>query len=103
MINRQNKTIGNTNEEFIQTAARNRMKRFQDKISDLDTRSKLPEREKASRIKEAQEGIVRMDSIIKKRSYAGRPRTRRGGDEAGARLSMLSTTSTRAAYTPKKL
>ena len=88
------------NEKFIQTAARDRMKRFQDKISDLDTRSTLPKREKELRIKEAREGINRMDSIIKKRSNAGRPRTRTGGDTS--RLSMLSNASTLPPFTTQK-
>jgi len=87
--------------EFIQTTARKRMKKFQDQISHLDTRSTLPEREKSSQIKEAQKGISRMDKIIQKKS-TGRTRTRTGGEETGSRLSLLSTTSTRAAMTPKR-
>ena len=64
------------------------MKKFQSKISELDTRSNLPEREKSSQIKEAQKGITRMDKIIQKKS-TGRARTRTGGEEAGSRLSLL--------------
>ncbi len=53
--------------ECIQTTARKRMKKFQSNISELDTRSNLPEREKSSQIKEAQKGITRMDKIIQKK------------------------------------
>ena len=56
------------------------MKGSQSKISDLDTRSNLPEREKSSKFTKAQEGIARMDKIIRKES-TGRSRTRTGGDE----------------------
>jgi hypothetical protein len=42
-----------------------------------------------------------MDKIIQKKS-TGRTRTRTGGEETGSRLSLLSTTSTRAAMTPRK-
>ena len=77
------------------------MKKFQDQISHLDTRSTLPEREKSLQINEAQKGIARMDKIIKKKS-TGRSRTRTGGEETGSRLSLLSTTSTLAAMTPQK-
>ena len=48
-----------------------------------------------------------MDNIIQKKSTAGRPRTRSDqeaaeGGSSSTRLSMLSTTSTQAAMTPKK-
>jgi hypothetical protein len=46
--------------------ARQIMKKNQDQISHLDTRSKLPKRRKSSQIKKAQEGIARMDKIIQK-------------------------------------
>ena len=88
--------------EFIQSTARDRIKRFQSVISDMDTRSKLSEPRKNEKIRKAQEGIARMDKIIQKKSQVGRPRTRTPAEEAGSRLSMLSTTSTRAAMTPKK-
>ena len=98
--NLQNKAGDN----YIQTAARKRIKRFQDQISEMDTRSKLPQEQKDLKIKKAQEGINRMDKIINKQSNTGRPRTRSGQTqgEAGPRLSMLSTTSTMAAMTPRK-
>ena len=88
--------------EFIQGTARDRIKKFQSIISEMDTRSKLSEPRKNEKIKTAQAGIARMDNIIKKKSQVGRPRTRTPAEEAGSRLSMLSTTSTRAAMTPKK-
>ena len=102
MLTRQENNMEKANNEFIQTTARKRIKKFQDKISDLDTRSSLPEYKKALKIKEAQEGIVRMDKIIQKKTNAGRSRTRTGVEEAGSRLSLVSTTSTRAAMTPRK-
>ena len=48
-----------------------------------------------------------MDNIIQKKSTAGRPRTRSEQETAAgggslSRLSMLSTTSTQAAMTPKR-
>jgi len=77
-------------------------------ISHVDTRVNLASKqEKQARIRTANEGISRMDNIIQKKSTAGRPRTR-SSEEAAAgggsstRLSMLSTTSTQAAMTPKK-
>ncbi len=61
---------------------------------------------KDARIKKANEGITRMDNIIQKKSTAGWPRTRSdqetaAGGGSSSRLSMLSTTSTQAAMTPK--
>jgi hypothetical protein len=43
-----------------------------------------------------------MNAIIKKKSNEGRPNTRSGEENRGSRSSMLSTTSTQAAFTPKK-
>ncbi len=88
---------------FIQSAARLRQKTFQSEISHVDTRVNLASKqEKQARIRTANEGISRMDNIIQKKSTAGRPRTRSGEEDRGSRLSMLSTTSTQAAMTPKK-
>jgi hypothetical protein len=91
---------------FIQSAARLRKKAFQSEISHVDTRVNLAsKKEKQARIRTANEGISRMDNIIQKKSTAGRPRTRSDQEGAAAgssRLSMLSTTSTQAAKTPKK-
>ena len=93
---------------FIQSAARLRKKAFQSEISHVDTRVNLAsKKEKQARIRTANEGISRMDNIIQKKSTAGRPRTRSDQEGAAAggsssRLSMLSTTSTQAAMTPKK-
>jgi hypothetical protein len=39
ILTRQDNNVEKLNNEFIQTTARKRIKRFQDKISDLDTRS----------------------------------------------------------------
>jgi hypothetical protein len=93
---------------FIQSAARLRKKAFQSEISHVDTRVNLAsQKEKQARIRTANEGISRMDNIIQKKSTAGRPRTRSDQEAAAgggslSRLSMLSTTSTQAAMTPKK-
>ena len=90
---------------FIQSAARLRKKAFQSEISHVDTRVNLAtKKQKEARIKTANEGILRMDNIIQKKSQ-GRPRTRSDQEAPAAgssRLSMLSTTSTQAAFTPKK-
>jgi hypothetical protein len=92
---------------FIQSAARLRKKALQSEISHVDTRVNLASRqEKEARIRQANLGIGRMDVIIKKKSPAGRPRSRSDQEAAVAagssRLSMLSTTSSQAAMTPKK-
>jgi hypothetical protein len=88
---------------FIQSAARLRKKAFQSEISHVDTRVNLASnQEKQARIRTANEGISRMDNIIQKKSTAGRPRTRSGEEDRGSRLSIISTTSTQAAMTPKK-
>ena len=91
---------------FIQSAARLRKKAFQSEISHVDTRVNLAtKKQKEARIKTANEGILRMDNIIQKKSQAGRPRTRSDQEAPAAgssRLSMLSTTSTLGAFTPKK-
>ena len=92
---------------FIQSAARLRKKAFQSEISHVDTRVNLTtKKEKEARIKKANEGILRMDYIIRKKSQAGWPRTRSDQEATAAgssRLSMLSTISTLgAAFTPKK-
>ena len=99
---------------FIQSAARLRKKALQSEISHVDTRVNLASKqEKEARIRKANLGIKRMDNIIKKKSTAGRPRTRSDQETASqsspasrrsSRLSMLSTTSTvGAAFTPQKL
>jgi hypothetical protein len=88
---------------FIQSAARLRKKAFQSDISHVDTRVNLAsQKEKQARIRTDNEGISRMDNIIQKKSTAGRPRTRSGEEDRGSRLSIISTTSTQAAMTPKK-
>lgn len=89
---------------FIQSAARLRKKAFQSEISHVDTRVNLASKqEKEARIQRANLGIKRMDKIIEKKSQAGRPRTRSGQEvENSSRLSMLSTSSTRAAMTPNR-
>ena len=85
------------------------MKASQSQISHIDTRSNLPQSSKDKIIKQANERISRIDNLISKKSKAGRTRTRSGTtttEEPVAtgtgRLSMLSTTSTQAARTPKK-
>ena len=99
---------------FIQSAARLRKKAFQDKKSHVRTRAyAATPAQKAEIISKANLGINRMDNIIKKKSEAGRPRTRSDQETAAqsspasrrsSRLSMLSTTSTvGAAFTPQKL
>ena len=90
------KTYENLNKsanEFIQATARRRIKKFQDQISQMDTRSNKPQQAKDLIIEKANEGIIRMDKIITKKSNVGRPRTRSGQEqeEAGAGLSMAST------------
>ena len=93
---------------FTQSAARHRKKAFQSEISHVDTRVNLASaHEKQARIAAVKSGIAHMDAIIKKKSNAGRPRTRSdqeaaAGGGSSTRLSMLSTTSTQAAMTPKK-
>lgn len=89
---------------FIQSAARLRKKAFQSEISHVDTRVNLASKqEKEARIQRANLGIKRMDKIIEKKSQAGRPRTRSDQEvENSSRLSMLSTSSTRAAMTPNR-
>ena len=96
------------NRELIQSKARNKIKKYQDQISHIDTRSNLPQKLKNKTIENANKKIAMLDKIIKKKSTAGRPRTRTGTEEAtgsvGPRLSMLSSTSTQgAAFTPKKI
>jgi hypothetical protein len=95
---------------FIQSAARLRKKAFQSEISHVDTRVNLAtKKQKEERISKANLGIQRMDNIIKKKSTAGRPRTRSDQEPTtpasrrSSRLSMLSTTSTLGSFTPKKI
>jgi hypothetical protein len=98
---------------FIQSAARLRKKALQSKISHVDTRVNLAtKQQKEAIIQKANLGIKRMDNIIKKKSEAGRPRTRSDQETAAqsspasrrsSRLSMLSTSSTLGSFTPKKL
>ena len=96
----------NASSRFIQSAARLRKKAFQSEISHVDSRVNLASKEeKAARIQKANLGINRMDNIIKKKSQAGRPRTRSDQEAAAgtsSRLSMLSTTSTLGSFTPPK-
>jgi hypothetical protein len=97
---------------FIQSAARFRKKALQSEISHVDSRVQLAtKQQKEARIQKANEGINRMDNIIKKKSPAGRPRTRSDQETTtpstatsrrNSRLSMLSTTSTLGSFTPKK-
>ena len=86
---------------FIQSAARYRKKALQSKISDLRTRSSLPKSQTEPKIKEARLGIQRMENIIQKKPRGGRQSA--GAAAPNNRLSMMSTTSTQAAFTPKKL
>ena len=76
----------------------------------MDTRSRLPQSAKEKIIENANKKISKIDAVIKKKSNAGRQRTRTTTEPeaAGAaggrssRLSMLSTTSTLGSFTPKK-
>ena len=98
---------------FIQSAARRRKKALQSEISHVDSRVHLAtKQQKEARIQKANLGIKRMDNIIKKKSEAGRPRTRSDQETTApstpasrrnSRLSMLSSTSTLGSFTPKKL
>jgi hypothetical protein len=98
---------------FIQSASRLRKKALQSEISHVDSRVLLAtKQQKEARIQKANLGIKRMDNIIKKKSEAGRPRTRSDQETAAqsspasrrsSRLSMLSTSSTLGSFTPKKL
>jgi hypothetical protein len=98
---------------FIQSAARRRKKALQSEISHVDSRVLLAtKQQKEARIQKANLGIKRMDNIIKKKSEAGRPRTRSDQETTApstpasrrnSRLSMLSSTSTLGSFTPKKL
>jgi hypothetical protein len=98
----------NFNPEGYQELLRKNLKASQSQISHIDTRSNLPQSSKDKIIKQANERISRIDNLITKKSKAGRTRTRSGTttEEPVAtrtgRLSMLSTTSTQAAMTPKK-
>ena len=56
-----NEAAGN---RFVQSAARLRKKALQSKISDLRTRSALPQSQTRGIIQEAGLGIQRMDNII---------------------------------------
>ena len=108
MMKRDEAILRPANRELIQSKARDKVKKYQDQISHADTRSKLPQETKNKTIENANRKIAMLDKIIKKKSNAGRPRTRTGTDEAtgsvGPRLSMLSSTSTQgAAFTPKRL
>ncbi len=72
----------------------------------MDTRSKLPQSSKDKIFEQANKTISRIDHLITKKTKSGRTRTRSGTQQQVAtgtgRLSMLSTTSTQAAMTPKK-
>jgi hypothetical protein len=96
---------------FIQSAARLRKKALQSEISHVDSRVQLAtKQQKEARIQKANLGISRMDNIIKKKSEAGRPRTRSDQEAASStttprrnsRLSMLSATSTIGSSTPAR-
>jgi hypothetical protein len=103
-----NEAAGN---RFIQSAARLRKKALQSEISHVDSRVQLAtKQQKEARIQKANLGISRMDNIIKKKSEAGRPRTRSDQEAASStttprrnsRLSMLSATSTIGSSTPTR-
>ena len=94
---------------FIQSAARLRKKALQSEVSHVDSRVQLAtKQQKEARIQKANLGISRMDNIIKKKTAAGRPRTRSDQEAASStatprrnsRLSMLSATSTIGSSTP---
>jgi hypothetical protein len=88
---------------FMQNAARLSKKAFQSEISHVVTRVNLAStQEKQVRIKAANSGIARMDTLIQKKSNAGRPRSRTEDEQTGSlsRLSMLRTTSTLGTFTP---
>jgi hypothetical protein len=107
MSNRKEAALRPFNHELVQSKARDKVKKYQDQISHADTRSKLPQESKNKTIENANKKIAMLDKIIKKKSNAGRPRTRTGTEEAagsvGPRLSMLSSTSTQGAFTPKRM
>jgi hypothetical protein len=97
---------------FIQSAARLRKKALQSEISHVDSRVQLAtKQQKEARIQKANLGISRMDNIIKKKTAAGRPRTRSDQEAAASstatprrnsRLYMLSSTSTLGSSTPTR-
>jgi len=107
MSNRKEAALRPFNHELVQSKPREKVKKYQDQISHADTRSKLPQESKNKTIENANKKIAMLDKIIKKKSNAGRPRTRTGTEEAagsvGPRLSMLSSTSTQGAFTPKRM
>jgi hypothetical protein len=91
---------------FFQSAGRLRKKAFQNITCRHKSKFSIKTRE-TGKDQTANEGISRMDNIIQKKSTAGRPRTRSDqeaaeGGGSSTRLSMLSTTSTQAARTPKR-
>jgi hypothetical protein len=99
----------NFNPEGYQELLRKNLKASQSQISHIDTRSKLPQSSKDKIIEQANKTISRIDNLITKKSKSGRTRTRSGtttqepvATRTGSRLSLLSTTSTRAAMTPKR-
>ena len=99
----------NFNPEGYQELLRKNLKASQSQISHIDTRSNLHQSSKYKIIKQANERISRIDNLITKKSKSGRTRTRSGTTTTQepvatgtGRLSMLSTTSTQAAMTPKK-
>ena len=100
-----NEAAGN---RFIQSAARLRKKALQSKISDLRTRSALPQSQTKPIIKEAGLGIQRMDNIIKKKPRGRQPQSTMGAASTNrnTRLSTassrLSTASTLGQQTPAK-
>ena len=98
----------NFNPEGYQELLRKNLKASQSQISHIDTRSKLPQSSKDKIIEQANKTISRIDNLITKKSKSGRTRTRSGTTTqepittGTGRLSMLSTTSTQGAMTPKR-
>ena len=97
-----NEAAGN---RFIQSAARLRKKALQSKISDLRTRSALPQSQTREIIQKANLGINRMDNIIQKKTRGRQPTTEAAATNRNTRLSTtsrLSTASTLGQQTPAK-
>jgi hypothetical protein len=94
-----NEAAGN---RFIQSAARLRKKALQSKISDLRTRSALPQSQTRGIIQEANLGINRMDNIIQKKTRGRQPTTGAAATTRLSTTSRLSTASTLGQQTPAK-
>jgi len=87
---------------FIQSAARHRKKALQSKISDLRTRSALPQSQTRGIIQEANLGINRMDNILQKKTRGRQPTTGAAATTRLSTTSRLSTASTLGQQTPAK-